>query len=82
MFVFSDDVLQNVVGRREDFFLFFLPERGRGCQKIGNNQWMGQDPRTGIKAENRGQWENTKEEYLWAPGNFEGLENESGENTY
>lgn len=43
---------------------------------------MGQDPRTGIKAENQGQWENMKEEYLWALGNFEGLENESGENTY
>lgn len=61
------------------FFLFFLTERGRACQKaIRHNQLMGQDPRTGIKTKNQGQWQNTKEEYLWTLGNFEGFKNESG----
>ncbi|XP_032199873.1 uncharacterized protein LOC116591218 isoform X2 [Mustela erminea] len=54
-------------------------ERGRACQKaIRNNQLMGQDPRTGIKTKNQGQWQNMKEEYLWTLGNFEGFKNESG----
>lgn len=39
---------------------------------------MGQNPRTGIKTKNQGQWQNMKEEYLWTLGNFEGFKNESG----